>query len=458
MAIPAPYSHQKQTSKFILAQPHALVQNDPGTGKTRSVIDAHAERNDGRMLVFAPLSILKPSWLDDIKSFQPGMTAGIAHGKYREAIFESDCDIVITNHDAIKWIAKNSRLVTKSKRPFTTLTIDESPAFKHGTSQRSKAMKLMSNFFENRILMSGTMYSNSILDIWHQALICDGGRRLGNKFWAFRDQVCSPQQVGPDPRHLKWDEKPGARELVADLLRDITIRFRFEDCIDIPEHSVHNVFIDPPAKLMAQYRELEKRAVLETKQGNITAIHAGALSKKLLQLMSGAVYDSAGKVVSVHKERYELVLDMVEAREQCLVAFNWTHERDALCEMANARGIPYGVIDGSTPTNTRTAYVEQFQAGLLKVIFAHPQSASHGLTMTSGTSTIWTSPTYNAELFIQFNRRIYRAGQKRKTETICIAANGTKEIDVYEKLNSRIDQQNILLDIFESFTSQGLAA
>ena len=36
----APYAHQTQTTNFILKTPRCLITSDPGTGKTRSVLDA----------------------------------------------------------------------------------------------------------------------------------------------------------------------------------------------------------------------------------------------------------------------------------------------------------------------------------------------------------------------------------------------------------------------------------
>ena len=80
-------------------------------------------------------------------------------------------------------------------------------------------------------------------------------------------------------------------------------------------------------------------------------------------------------------------------------------------------------------------------------MFCHPQSASHGLTLTKATTCIWCSPTYNAEHFQQFNKRIHRAGQKLKTETILIAAHKTWEEDVYTKLDTKLGKMENLLHI-----------
>jgi SNF2 family DNA or RNA helicase len=92
------------------------------------------------------------------------------------------------------------------------------------------------------------------------------------------------------------------------------------------------------------------------------------------------------------------------------------------------------------------------QAGQLKVVFAHPQSAGHGLTLTTATTVIWASPTYNAEHYQQFNRRIYRAGQTQKTEIIHIAADNTWEPDVYTKLQTKLERMDDLLQILNQLT------
>ena len=106
-----------------------------------------------------------------------------------------------------------------------------------------------------------------------------------------------------------------------------------------------------------------------------------------------------------------------------------------------------GIIDGSTPVNKRKEIVDRIQAGQLQVVFCHPQSAGHGLTMTKAKTVIWASPTYNAEHYQQFNRRIYRAGQTEKTEIIQIAARDTWETDVYEKLEGKVERMDDLLGI-----------
>ena len=141
--------------------------------------------------------------------------------------------------------------------------------------------------------------------------------------------------------------------------------------------------------------------------------------------------------------------DLVEARENSVVFFNWSHQRDQLIKEFEKRGITYVVIDGNTSDKARKEAVDHFQAGFYRVLLAHPQSAAHGLTLTKGTTTIWASPTYNLEHYLQGNRRIYRAGQTKKTETIVVLAPGTVEEKVYQKLQDKDARQSTMLELLK---------
>jgi SNF2 family DNA or RNA helicase len=444
--IPPPFEHQTAITNFIASRPATFVTSDPGTGKTRAVIDA-CYILGATTLVLAPLSILQSSWGDDIEQFRPDMTYAVAYNKNRAKAFDMDVDMVITNHDAVKWIVKNPHVLDR----FDTIIIDESTAFKNKDSQRSKALAKMMQAFERRVAMTGTPIPNSVLDAWHQVFLLDNGEHLGKRFFTYRAAMCEPRFNG---YANEWVDKKNAPEMLASAIFDINIRYRLEDCIDMPENIMSMVYTTLPDKVMKQYKQLAQESVVSIDGKEITSVHAGAKVRKLLQLCTGAAYDAEGNVVGIHEHRYELVLDLVQQRKHSLVAFNWKHERDYLVENAKKRGIKYAVIDGDAKVEDRTKIVKQYQEGELDVIFAHPQSAGHGLTLTKGTATIWCSPTYNAEHFTQFNRRIYRAGQTERTETICIAAKGTWETQVYNALQNKIARSEDLLNLLNETTKE----
>jgi SNF2 family DNA or RNA helicase len=461
MSAPPLFDHQVHSVKFMLEHDRVFDTSDPGTGKTRVQIEtyvARRKRGGGCALVIAPKSLLQSAWQDDFRKFAPHIVTSVATASTREKAFAMEADVYITNTDATKWLAKQHPSFFAK---FDTLIVDEISLFKHRTSQRSKALNKIKKHFDHRYGLTGTPNSNTIADVWHQVFIIDDGQRLGSSFFNFRNAVCSPKQVGPQPNMVQWVDKEGSELVVANLLTDITVRHKFEECIDIPENFTYVRPYHMSKKQQAAYKDMERAAITLLKNGEvIAAVNAASVVTKLLQIASGASYTGVeGKYALVDDSRYELICDLIEQRDNSVVFFNWQHQRDQLIEHFKSRDITYTVIDGKTSDKARKDAVDHFQSGFYKVLLAHPQSAAHGLTLTRGSATIWASPTYNLEHFTQGNKRIYRAGQTKRTETIVILAKGTIEEDVYNKLLSKDARQASMLDFLkEHFTEVKNAA
>ena len=447
------FGHQGETVEKLDGTKILFDMSDPGTGKTRPFLEAFAKRRKsggGRALVLAPKSILQPAWGNEIDKFIPGIIYSIAYAKNRLLAFERDADVYITNHDAIKWMKAN--LPAEWWEKFDTICVDEVTAYKNKDSQRSKALAWAARKFEYREVMSGTPNPNTVLELWHPMLILDGGERLGDSFFRFRWAVSESKQVGPQPQMVKWQDKMGAEEAVFDQIADISIRHRFEDCTDIPRHVERDIMIDLPTKLRAQYEDMVHTATLMLESGEmLQAVNAAVVNNKLLQIASGAVYGEVGDPKVLDDSRSELVADLAEARDHSVIAFLWRHQRDGIIKQLEKRNMTYAVIDGTvTNDQARTEAVRNFQAGDLRCIVCHPQSAGHGLTLTKGTSTIWASPTYNSEHYKQLKHRIYRTGQRRKTETIRILARNTIDTVAIESLGQKLTSMELFLKLMET--------
>jgi SNF2 family DNA or RNA helicase len=447
-----PMKHQKHSIKFLSKRNEVFDMSDPGTGKTAvEILDVAATSKHEKhlTLIFAPKSLLRTAWDNDFKKFAPHLKREVATAQNRTKALNETANVYITNHDAAVDLAKKPPSFWK-KFKGGTLIIDESSAFKHRTSARSKAMVKISEYFKRVRLMSGTPNTNGICDIWHQVYILDYGQRLGTSFFAFRAAVCTPVQTGPMPNMVRWEDKPHAEEAVAAMISDIVVRHRFEDCVDIPANHQYSMPFELSSKHFAAYKRMENDSLLLLRDSSITAINGAALYTKLLQLASGAAYNDAGSYTLIDSDRYDLVLDLVEERRHSVVFFNWQHQRDELIKRAEKRDMRFALIDGSiTKKGERERVVEAYQKGLYDVLFAHPQSAGHGLTLTKGTATIWPSPTPNLEHYLQGLKRIHRIGQTEKTETIMIVAPGTIEEQVYEALLAKDARMTNLLTLLK---------
>jgi SNF2 family DNA or RNA helicase len=467
-------AHQEVSIKHSNKTNIVFDCSDPGTGKTFVRIAVFAERRRkkkaGCALVLAPRSLLKTTWADDFKKFAPDMKVSVARAENREEAFKADADVYVTNHDGVKWLKTQPKAFWAK---FEELIIDESTAYKHHTSQRSKAVAKIAHqkiaskpVFKYRSAMTGTPNSRSITDVWHQAYILDEGARLGPNFYQFRNAVSIPEQVGRRAEAVRWVDKPGAEEAVFGLLNDIVIRHKFEDCVDIPENHEYTLDFELTPKMRKAYEQLERdailpllgdkvaqaRARLKGLPTELTAVNAAAVMTKMLQVCSGAVYDNDRQYHWVDDARYELVMDLVEEREgrHPLVFFYWQHQRDFLSQEAEKRGLAWAVIDGNSTDKERDATVYAYNQGKYDVLFAHPLAVAHGMTLIKGTSTIWTGPTYNAEWYKQGSRRQYRIGQKKKTENVMVLAADTREHDVYQILLGKNARMKSLLDLFQT--------
>jgi SNF2 family DNA or RNA helicase len=444
------FAHQLKSLKHDLTTDVVFDTSSPGTGKTYVAIKAFERRRKkktGCALILAPKSLLRSTWAADFKKFAPGLTVVVATAEVRESTFAEKADAYVTNIDAVKWLAKQPKSFFAK---FDTLIIDESSAYKHATSQRSKAVAKIAKYFKYKRAMTGTPNGRTITDVWHQVYLLDEGARLGRSFFAFRNSVCTPTQVGCSDKAIRWDDKDGAEEAVFGLLSDIVIRHKFEDCVDIPANHRYTLEYELSAKQRKAYEQMETTQMLwlKGKEPSVIAVNAAVVANKLLQIASGAVYGVVDDPVLVDDGRYKMVLDLVEERKHSLVFFHWKHQRDALAAEADKRGITFAIIDGTVNEHERDRIVTAYQAGAYQVIFAHPRSAAHGLTLTRGTTTIWTSPTYDLELFEQGSKRQHRMGQTQKTETITIIAPGTIDERAYEILQKKNARMKNLLDLF----------
>lgn len=454
--IPPLFKHQIESVEALSKLDSGFDASDPGTGKTRVQIEifaARRRRGGGAALIVAPKSLLRSAWEDDFSKYAPWLKVSVAFASNREEAFDKEADVYIINTDGVTWLSTKSASWF-AKRAFETLIVDELSSFKHHTSQRSKALSKLRKYFKYRYGLTGTPNANTILDLWSQVFILDDGKRLGSSFYQFRSSVCQPQQVGPQPQMIKWIDKPGAELAVGQLIKDITIRHKFEDCVDIPENHQYTMQYHMSKLQQVKYEQMEALAMTSINRQVISAVNAASVMTKLLQIASGAVYDEGGNYAVVEHGRYELITDLVKQRAHSVVFFNWRHQRDLIIEEFQKQGITFALIDSSVSDKERAAAVDLFQKGFYKVLLAHPQSAAHGLTLTRGTTTIWASPTYNLEHFLQGNKRIYRISQTAQTETITILAAGTIEEKVYEKLMSKDVKQASLLSILQEYKNE----
>lgn len=447
------WKHQEQTRKYFATRERGLDFSDAGTGKTAAQIAIYVDRPQprGRWLIICPKTLMVPAWLRDLETFAPQLSVSIADAANREAALAMKTDVVIMNTDGTRFFDTPAKL--RYLKDFDHITIDEISYFKNAQSVRTKKLLQMRKFFRRRYGMSATPNPISVMELFAPALFVDDGKALGTSYTRLRSICQTPTQVGPDPNMLEWSDKPGAAQGVADALAHMTIRHDFDEVMThVPKGHKHVIEFDLGKKARKAYDQMANELMLIHDEGKVNAVHAASLRNKLLQIASGAVYDGNGGYVVVDPGRYELIGEYMESIDHNVVFFNWKHQRDLLAEQFRKMKRTFAIIDGDVSQKDRDTIVDDYQAGKYNTILLHPRTGAHGLTLTKGTTTGFSSPIYEADLMIQGMARVRRGSQDKVTHSVFFQARNTVEGLVYDKLNGRADDMAEMLRLQQGMT------
>ncbi|RKZ99207.1 MAG: hypothetical protein DRQ42_08175, partial [Gammaproteobacteria bacterium] len=330
-----PFQHQTDTINFLRKTDRAYVASTAGTGKSMCLVKdvenrLHANL-DSKTLILAPKSLLHTVWENEFNLWASHISTSVAMAPEtkRQAAFDANAQVYITNIDALVWLSKKPASFWDD---YETIIIDESTTIAND-SARTKAAMLIKNHFKYRRCLSGTPTSGLLTQLFYQYLFLDDGASLGNSFTKFRNQVLIAKQTGPHPKMVTWSNKPGREKVLAHLLKPMTIRYVLDEVIDMPPTIKYTYKYIPNFKCQRAYGEMKKnaRALLDT--GEVNAINAAAMTTKLRQIAAGFAYDTAtGEKHLVDLQRYELVLDLCSQYKHAVVFFNWRAQREYFME------------------------------------------------------------------------------------------------------------------------------
>ena len=165
---------------------------------------------------------------------------------------------------------------------------------------------------------------------------------------------------------------------------------------------------------------------------------AAALSNKLLQMANGAVYDTEGDVVRIHKAKLDALDEIISCNEgkSVMVIYSYRHDLETLRQRyPKAREL-------KTADDIRT-----WNAGQIPILLVHPQSAGHGLNLQHGGHiVVWYGLTWSLEAYQQTNKRLHRPGQTEPVILHHLVARGTIDEDVMRALEGKAAGQEDMLE------------
>jgi SNF2 family DNA or RNA helicase len=98
--------------------------------------------------------------------------------------------------------------------------------------------------------------------------------------------------------------------------------------------------------------------------------------------------------------------------------------------------------------------LQDWNAGKIDVLLAHPASTAYGLNLQQGGHYIvWFGLTWNLELYLQANARLHRQGQEKPVQVYRLLCPGTVDERVARALESKEGVQEALLHALKEMLS-----
>ena len=399
----------------------------------------------GKVLVIGPLRVCNSVWpeerlkWDGMDFLRMSVMTGTA--KQREAAMRVPADVYVINRENVRWLVDYLEK-RKIQWPFDMVVIDELSSFKNHQSQRWKALRKVRPKISRMVGLTGTPASNGLMDLWAEAYLIDGGKRLGRFIGRYREAFFKPSGMNPYTGVVfGYEPLPGAEERIYEKISDIAVSMKALDHLDMPDliSVKHEVGMDRCEKKL--YEEMKKELLVTVEGEEIDAANAAALSGKLLQMANGAVYGENDVAAELHDKKLLMLEDLIEQAngQNVLVAYWFRHDHERIMRHLSGKGY--------RPRDIRTdADITDWNDGKIQVGLISPASAGHGLNIQKGGHIlIWFSLIWSLEMYQQTNARLWRQGQTEVVTIHHIVCRQTVDEDVLNALEHKDTTQQKLI-------------
>ena len=443
-----PYDYQRTAMQWIVDKPKCGLFLDMGLGKTVSTLTAIQQLIDdcavSRVLVVAPKKVAETTWSTEAQKWEHlhdlKVVKVLGTEKQRCLALSQKADVYVTGRDNFVWLVGKYG----GRLPFDTLVIDELTSFKSAKSERFKAMRIALPSVHRVIGLTGTPAPNGLIDLWAQMYCLDQGERLGRSVTKYREAYFETHRWNNIV--VRCDVRKGCEEIIRNKIADICLSMQAKDYLQLPDLITHTATVELTPKVREAYERFEREKVLEFKTehgqepANVLAQSAAGLMNKLAQFANGAVYDDSMQVHEVHSEKLDRLAEIVEAANGNSVLVFYQYKHDVTRIAAKLKGYRVRAYQGEKDLN-------DWNAGQIDVLLAHPASTAYGLNMQQGGHYIvWFGTGWNLEHYQQANARLHRQGQQHPVQVYKLICAGTVDEKASAALEGKKGVQQSLLD------------
>jgi hypothetical protein len=323
--------------------------------------------------------------------------------------------------------------------------LDESTRIKNKDAEVTKAiLKELAGLARWRRILNGTPHPNSPLDVYSQIRFLDKpfwGRHGFNSYISFRAHFAHLAEI-PGPNGYSIRVVRGYKNLdqLSELIDKVSSYAQKEG---LPEKIYKKLSFELTPKQRKLYDTLRDELLVEAEGKILTVTHAMTMRMRLQQiacnylpLMDEETGETEVTQIEKRNPRLALLKEYTKDYEGSgIIWCRYTADVDQLMEHFGDKAYR---LDGQVNQADRVIAREGFQKGLKQWIIAHPVCAGRGYTLHRGKLVIYYSNSDNLEHRIQSEERTHRMGMSGRSCTyIDIQAIDTVDTKIISNLRNK---------------------
>ena len=426
------YPYQHEALVHCMNNENVALFMEMRLGKT--LVTIRALQYHGNVLVVAPLSVLG-TWQNELAAEGiPNVCTLRGPVEGREAHvcelfrFRTAPCWVLTNYETLRLAPGITKL------PWYAVVFDESSKLRNVRTKTSKICLSEFKRTKRRFILTGLPAPESPLDYWGQMAFLDGEFMKHRSYWTFRDRLF----MQPTGRTYGWFPRKGVRDQIRDAVNERAFVLSRKNA-GIGNKRVYETRMVEPS-------QEQERLFTEIKAHWEATLGEEKLSTKWAMVAASWVNQVSGGFLHKQKVGDGKLQELVEllkgelADQQVVVWFRFNAELESTHALLQERSIKSCTVLGETKPELRYKYVNEFNAGKVRVLLVQLKCGKFGLNLSSSSTAIYFSNGFSHEDRAQSEDRIEHTEKNEPLLFIDLVTRGSSDQRILNLLNQKVKQ------------------
>lgn len=413
------YPHQVKALELAKPFKKVLFSLDLGLGKTFCCTEKMKTIPFKYALIVVPKSLVN-QWCKHIETHYPQWNCIDFTAKKRKPIDKTRPNVVIVNYDLVFRRPELQNFYKYDKN--WVLILDECVQISNDKAKRTKTIMKMKT--DNLIMLSGSISKGKAENLYTLAKML-GANITKKKFYddyiIQREMQIYGQRF---PIRIITGYK-NQEQLRENMVRQGTIFMRASDVVSLPTQT----FIKKDISSSKEYKLFKKRRIVTLDDGT-ELVGDCVLSRILHERELCGAYS---------KEKLQALRDLLSSTDdRVLIFYNFWNEYEQIEKIVKDLGKHISCVNGKEHN------MENFEKYDDCVLLINYASGSSGLNCQQANKTIYFSPPFSVEFWLQSAKRTNRLGQKRPCYYWLLIVKDSIEEHIYETLEKGKDYVEFL--------------